>query len=190
MAALDAPAVEPHPSQNVAAKSFGKSQALAARRREQRPDGSIRQPRKNLFDQRKALLDFADPHPDAGVDIACREYRNIKVELIVGGIAMRFAHIEIASAGPSHIAARAELACQLGGHDSRADGAVLQRSGFVVKFNEARKALVNFVQALPDAGCAGSIKIDGDTAGYDAIHHQPMTERDVRRTQHAFAQDT
>ena len=86
MAALDAPAVEPHPSQNVAAKSFGKSQALAARRRDRTsrmgPSGSRV---KNLIDQRKALLDFADPHPDAGIDIACREYRNIKVELIIGG---------------------------------------------------------------------------------------------------------
>ena len=135
------------------------------------------------------MLDFADTHPNAGVDIAGREYRNGKVELIVGGITGRFACIEVASAGAPDIAAGAELTCQRGGHNSGPDRAILQRGGVVVKLNEAGKAPVDFVQNLPDGGCAGSIKIGRHASGNNAIHHQPMTERGVGSAQHAFAQD-
>ena len=78
----------------------------------------------------------------------------------------------MASAGASaDIAARAELARQLGGHDSRGDGAVLQRGGVVVKLDETREALADFVQGLPDSGCTGSINIDHNATRHHAIHH-------------------
>ena len=172
-------------SQNVAAKSFGQSRGprRSAAANELVRIGPFGSRVQNLLDQRRLCSTSRIRTQTRALTSPAVKTGTSKVELIVGRIARRFAHIEIASAGAPDIAARAELACQLGAQDSSADGAVLQRGGFVVKFDEARKALVNFVQALADAGCAGSIKIDGDAARYDAIHHQPMTERDIRSPQ-------
>src|SRR6185369_15422265 len=62
-----------------------------------------------LFDQAEALLDFANAHPDARVDIALRKHRHIELQRAVRRIAGRAAHIEATSRGAADIAAGAEL---------------------------------------------------------------------------------
>ena len=50
------------------------------------PSGSSAE---NLLDQSQALLDLADADPDAGVDVAFGQHRDVEVELVVGRIARR-----------------------------------------------------------------------------------------------------
>ena len=69
---------------------------------------------EDLLNQPEALLDLADAHPDAGIDIAGFQDRNVEVELTVRPISGRLARIKGASARTSDIAAGAELPCQLG----------------------------------------------------------------------------
>ena len=105
MAAFDLHAVEPQPGQYVSAKSFSESQSLSPGDDNWDSNRAIRQALKDLIDQPKALLDFADADPDARINIACRKYWNRKVELIVGSIAGRLAGIDIPAAGAPDIAA-------------------------------------------------------------------------------------
>ena len=65
-------AVEPHPDQNVAAKSFDQRESFAPcqTRGITSRDRPLRQARDDLVDQGKALFDFADANPYAGIDIA------------------------------------------------------------------------------------------------------------------------
>src|SRR5260370_570395 len=81
---------------------------------------------RNLIYQPETLLDRADAHPDAGVDVAGLERGGLEIEPIVGRIAGRLARIEGAAAGTPDIAASAELPCQLAAEDPGGGGAILQ----------------------------------------------------------------
>src|SRR5437764_945248 len=97
MAARDAVALHPHPHEHVATKTFDQPQPLdriAAIAAEIDLDRSVRQALKNLFDKLQALLDLADAHPDAGVDVASIEHRHVEIEPIIGRIARPLARIE------------------------------------------------------------------------------------------------
>src|SRR5437660_12669418 len=116
MAARDpAVAIEAKPGQDIAAESFGETETFAnLPSLGANPQRALRQPGQNLLDQDDALLDFADPDPDARIDVAAVEHRNLELESVVGRIGDRPAGIEGAAAGAAHIAAGPELACQGG----------------------------------------------------------------------------
>ena len=61
-------------------KPSAKRQSFAGAAVERGRDRPVRQTLENLFDKRQALLDLADAHPDASVDVALRQYRNDEVE--------------------------------------------------------------------------------------------------------------
>ena len=85
------------------------------------------------------------------------EDRHGEFELVVGRVARRLARIETAAAGAADIAAGAELPREFGRHDAGRHGAVLQRGGVVVEFDQARKFDRDVPQALAnDIGAAGS----------------------------------
>src|SRR4029079_1712879 len=76
--------VDPEPHQNVAAESFGYSQALAGfRSAERRLDRAARNRIKNLLDEPQALLDLADAEPDARVDVTLVPHRNIERQFVI-----------------------------------------------------------------------------------------------------------
>src|SRR5208337_4127042 len=74
VAALDAcPGVQPHPCENIAAKSLDQGQALAgpARPGHRDTDRTLRMDAgEDLFDERQALLHLADANPDSRIDVA------------------------------------------------------------------------------------------------------------------------
>src|SRR5260370_29351291 len=111
MAARDpAVAIEANPSQDIAAESFGETETFAnLPSRGTNPQRCLRQPGQDLLDQGDALLDLADPDPDAGIDVAGVEHRNVELESVVGRIGDRPARIEGAAPGPAHITAAPEL---------------------------------------------------------------------------------
>src|SRR5262249_20594560 len=115
MAARDALALQPHPGEDVAAEAFHQRQSFAraagdaAERRADRPG---RQTRQDLFDQAQALLDLADADPDAGIDVAGLEHRDVELQLIVGRVARTLARVEAAPGRATDIAAGAKLARQ------------------------------------------------------------------------------
>ena len=72
MATHDVGIFEPYRNQDIAAEALDKAQSFAGATIERGDNRSVRQPRDELFDKRQALLDFADAHPDAGIDVAFR----------------------------------------------------------------------------------------------------------------------
>ncbi len=109
-------------------------------------DRAVRQPFENLLDKRKALLDLADADPHARIDIARGQHRHGERKPIVRRVAGRLACIDIAPAGATDIASRAELPGQIGAQDAGRGGAVLQRCGIVIKLDQARKPLLDLPQ--------------------------------------------
>ena len=116
-----------HPGQDIAAETFDDRHALAAARRDRPLQRTPPGMASRICSIRgKALLDFADADPDAGVDVARTEYGNGKIEPIVGRVTGSFPCIEIASAGTADISGRSKLPGEFGANDSSRDGAVLQ----------------------------------------------------------------
>ena len=89
MAALD-PAVtaEPDPNQHVTAKALNQRHPLSSLPRilHLGPHCAIGQLLEDLFQERKALLDFADPDPEAGIDVPRLQNRYIELQAVVGRI--------------------------------------------------------------------------------------------------------
>ena len=84
MAAVDPAAVEPEPDHDVAPETFDQRHALARSRlggdrHAQRATGK---PVQNLVCQGKALLDFANPDPDAGVHVTLVEHRYLEAQIV------------------------------------------------------------------------------------------------------------
>src|SRR6516164_6465747 len=104
MATLDSAVFDPHRGEYIAAKTFCKAQSLAAAEAECRCDRAILQARQKLFDQRDALLDFADADPDTSIDIAFRKDWYGELKFVIGRIGKRLARVEIAAAGAADIA--------------------------------------------------------------------------------------
>ena len=152
-------------------------------------DGARRQTGDDLIDQRHALLDLADAHPYARIHIAFLEHRHVERELIVGRIGERAPDVEGAAGGAADIAAGAELLRQRGLKDPGGDGAVLQRSGVVVDFDQLRKSLPHIVEQPAQAFDATFREIGRDAARHHPVHHQPVAEASLRRAQGALAQD-
>src|SRR3982074_1137495 len=86
--------IEPQPHQDVAAKSLDESHAFTCSCRKIRADRAVWNSRENLFQQRDRLFHFANPDPDAGVDVALLENRYSEVELVIGRIGKRPARIK------------------------------------------------------------------------------------------------
>src|SRR5262249_23471509 len=83
---------------------------------------ACRQTSQDLIDQSEALLDLANAHPDAGVDVTGLEHGNLEIEPIVGRIAGHLARIEGAAAGTPDVTAGAKLPRQLATQDAPGAG--------------------------------------------------------------------
>src|SRR6266508_6706849 len=94
---------------------------------------------QDLIDQPEALLDLADAHPDAGVNVTGLEHGNLEREPIIGRIAGRLARIESTAAGTPDITAGAELPCQVAAKNSSGGRAVLRGGVVVVELEERRE---------------------------------------------------
>src|SRR5437899_5168292 len=140
MTACEAAIFEARPNQHLAAKRFSQSETFAhlTSRIDRSPDRPRRQVLQDLIDQSEALLDLANAHPDASVDVTRLEHGNFEIEPIVGRIAGGLAGVESAAAGPPDIPAGPALRRQLVAQDPSASGAVLQRRGIVVELDELR----------------------------------------------------
>src|SRR5208337_3483206 len=73
MAAPDeSAAIKPHPYKHITTERFDKSETFTRLpgtcALDGNPNRAVRQPLQNLLDQRKALPDLADAHPDPCVD--------------------------------------------------------------------------------------------------------------------------
>src|ERR1700682_2208290 len=112
MAAHDARAVEPQPSEHVAAEPFGEAEPFrrSTRGGDRDRDGAVRQARQYLVDQSETLLDLANAYPDACIDIARGQHRHLELNLVIGRIGERLARIEGTTAGAADVTAGAELA--------------------------------------------------------------------------------
>ncbi len=86
MATREAATFESQPHQHVATKRFRYSKTFAhlTSRLDRGPDRACRQTPQDLIYQPEALLDLANAHPDASVDITGIEHGNFEIELIVG----------------------------------------------------------------------------------------------------------
>ena len=121
---------------------------LGGDRHAQRATGK---PVQNLVCQRKALLDFANPDPDAGVHVTLVEHRYLEAQIVIRGISRSPAGIEGAPGCAPHIASRGVLPCQRRRDDAGADGAILKRGGVVVEFDKCGKANMDIVERRTDA---------------------------------------
>src|SRR5258708_21165250 len=149
MAARDARiAVEAKPSEDITTESFGERDALAgvSWSCDLGPNFARGQAIEHLRNQPDALLDLANAYPDPRIDVAVVEHRHVERELVVRRIGKRLACIEGAAGGAPDIAARAELLHILRLHEPGRDGAVLQRRGVVVEFDQSRKYLLHLGQ--------------------------------------------
>src|SRR5579859_4531449 len=190
MASLDPAVPQTEPDQNVTAKSFHDRQALPRLfpGSGKNPRRSLGKPLQYLIDQRKRLLDLAHPDPNACIDVALVQYWHFKVQIIIGWIGKGSPRIECAARGSPDIAAGGILSGQCGFEDAGIDGAVLQRSGVVVEFDERRKAPEDIIDHCLDGLYAFGAEVTAHAPGYDDIPHQSMTESDVGGAQHALAQ--
>src|SRR5882672_11555726 len=130
MAARDAAVcADAQPDEHVAAEGLDQSEAFAhfASAWDFNLDRSFGQARQNLLDQSEALLDLANAHPDARVDVALVEHRHVEPQRIVRRITGRAARIDGPARGAADMTAGAELPRKLGLEDACGDGAVLQR---------------------------------------------------------------
>src|SRR5690242_619841 len=90
MTAVNEPlAVQPKPYHHVTAKSFDNSHAFTDRatcfyRLAYFP---VRQPIKDLLDQRHALFNFSDADPNTCIDVAGVEHRHLKFKLTIRRVA-------------------------------------------------------------------------------------------------------
>src|SRR3954465_2317286 len=79
----DAPAIDAHGDQHVAAEGLGHGNALARAI----PKLNARWPRRQVAEpmpqQRDALLNLTDAHPDPGVDVARGEHRHLEDRVVV-----------------------------------------------------------------------------------------------------------
>src|SRR5260370_42501870 len=98
MAARDpAVAIEANRNQNVAAEAFGEAKTFACaggRSLGTNPQRTFRPFGQKLFDQRGALLDLADPDPNARIDVAAVEHRHPEPEIVGRPISHRPAPTE------------------------------------------------------------------------------------------------
>ena len=100
MAALDqAVCAEADIDQNITAERLGQRQAFAqlSGTGNLNAHGAARQAVENLLYQPQALLDLANPDPDAGVDVTLAEYRHFEPQLLVWRVAREPAGVERAS---------------------------------------------------------------------------------------------
>ena len=102
--------VKPQPDQDIAAEAFDQRQPFARCTGWLREDIALRQAGEDLLDQRQALLDFADADPDAGIDVAVLQNRNLEPQPVVRRVRPIAPRIESAARGAADIAAGAELA--------------------------------------------------------------------------------
>src|SRR4029077_8457652 len=112
MAARDGAAgIDAQPGEHVTAEALDQRQAFAnlACGRQLGPDWSLGKRVQNLLDQSEALLDLANAHPNARVDVALVENRHVERQPVVRRIARRSAHIDGAARRAADIAAGAEL---------------------------------------------------------------------------------
>src|SRR5258706_10924586 len=86
--------LEPQPHENVATESLDEGDAFAPSWAKICPDRTARNPSENLFHERERLFHFANPDPDAGVDVALFENRHPEVELVIRRVGERAARIE------------------------------------------------------------------------------------------------
>src|SRR5579883_3517119 len=140
MAMGDSALLDPYRGEHVAAKAFCKTQTFAVACRFDGPrDRTIRHPRNYLVHERKALFDLANTNPDTRIDVAIRQHGNSELQLIVGRVAKRFAHIEVTAAGATYIARRAEFPGVVGANNAGRNRAILQRGRVVIELDQARK---------------------------------------------------
>ena len=160
--------------------------AGARHRRGSAPSG---RPRDDLLDQRHALLDLADAHPDAGIDVALLEHGH--VERRAGRRADRrsAARIESAARGAADIAAGAELLRQRGLQDAGGDGAILQRGGVVVDLDQLREAAPDVVEQPAQAVDAASARSAATPPGTTRSIISRWPKQASRGAQRALAQD-
>ena len=80
--------VEPDMNENVAAKTLDHGRAIGwrARRGRRGDDGSRRQAREQVANDRDARMDLVDPNPDARVDIALAASRRGEIGPVVGRV--------------------------------------------------------------------------------------------------------
>ena len=192
MAARD-PAVgaEAQPDQEIAAERLHQGDALAqarpgGQRGRDRPGGQRCEPRP---DQRDARSHFADAHPDPRIHVAFGKDRHVQGDLVIGRVGDRVAGIERASRTAADVAARPPAGDEVGSHDAGVAGAILQRRRIVVQPHDLGKTRLDHVEHDGDGGRAVAGEILRDAARHDAVHHQPVPERDVARRQNPLAQD-
>src|SRR6187549_2637297 len=102
--------IDPEPHQNVAAESFGNSQALAGfRSAERRLDRAGRNGAENLLDERQTLRDLADAEPDARVDVTLIPHRHFEGQFVIRGVSKCTPGIEGPAGCTADVAAGPEL---------------------------------------------------------------------------------
>src|SRR6185312_6435696 len=96
--------------------------------------------------------------------------------------------IENLARGATDIAASPILARQRRTQHAGADGAIEQRSLIVVEIDQGWKRARDLAEQPGNRPLPILVEIDRYAARHDTIAHQAMTERAVRRAQHAFAE--
>ena len=105
-------------------------------------------------------------------------HRHLEGELLIRRIGKSAARIEIAPRGPSDRPAGSELPRKVCRQDARANGALLQRCGVVVKIDEAREDPPDLGQKRAERRPGLVDEVGSNAARHDPVHHQPMPERE------------
>ena len=143
---------------------------------------------QNLVDQAEALLHLTNAQPDARVDVALGQRRNVEFQPIVRRIGQIAAGVESPSGGAADKAAAAELPRQRRAQDACAGRAVLQGRGVFIKFDQWREGRAQGRHEVAQHGGRFRVEIGSQAAGNNDIHHQAMAEADIAGPQHPFAQ--
>ena len=188
-----AAAVETQPDKDVTAKALDEGRPFAGAAGDERiracSDRPFRQGFEQLANEAHRLLDFENPDPEPGIDVAVAANGDIKRKSVVGGIAGLAAGIEVPARGPPHETACRELDRKLVRKDAGRGRPVLQRGGVVVKLEQPWRTFLDEAEDIPDFARPSAREVAGHPAGHDRVHHQAMTECGHRSSQHPFAQD-
>src|SRR3984957_7454957 len=80
------------------------------------PAGAVPQAPQYLGHQSETLLDLANAHPDARIDVARGQHRHLEFKPIVGRIGVRLARLKSPAAGPADGTAGAHPGTTRGGN--------------------------------------------------------------------------
>src|SRR5579863_10268587 len=97
--------------------------------------------------------------------------------------------IEGTAACTAHIAACAVLTHQRRLRETGTDGPILERGGVVVELDQLWKHSSDFSDQRAQLRWSLRRDVARKATGNNAIHHQAMTETNLRRPQAALAQD-